>query len=71
MSDTLTTIRDYIDIAAMNVVEALDVAENADENLAALPAFIGNACELLERIQYRVDEMIKAQPGMDESEAQP
>jgi len=65
VSDTLTTIREYIDIAAGNIVEALDVAENADEDLVTLPAFIGQARELLERIQSRVDKMIKEQEGQE------
>ena len=65
MSETLETIRDYIDIAAMNIVEALDVAENADENLVTLPSFIGQARELLERIQRRVNKMIEAQEGQE------
>jgi len=68
VSDTLTTIRAYIDIAAGNIVEALDVAENADEDLVTLPAFIGQARELLERIQSRVDKMIKEQ---EQEEGQP
>jgi hypothetical protein len=60
--DTLLTIREYIDIAAMNVVEALDTAENADKDLVTLPAFIEQARELLERIQHRVDKMVEGQP---------
>jgi len=68
VSDTLTTIREYIDIAAGNIVEALDVAGNADEDLVTLPAFIGQARELLERIQSRVDKMIKEQ---EQQEVQP
>ncbi len=61
MSEALSAIRDYVDMAISQTREALEVAENTDEELVTLPAFIGQALDVLERIERRVERMIKEQ----------
>ncbi len=61
MSEALSAIRDYVDMAISQTREALEVAENTDEERVTLPAFIGQALDVLERIERRVERMIKEQ----------
>ena len=63
MSEALSAIRDYVDMAISQTREALEVAENTDEELVTLPAFIGQALDVLERIERRVERTIKEQIG--------
>ena len=59
MIKTLIIIRDYIGMAVSQTSDALEVAETADEELMALPAYIGMALGALERIERRIEEMMR------------
>lgn len=59
MSEAVTVIRDYIDLAIYHTREALDIVENADADLESLPALLGRAMDELERVERYIEQMEK------------